>query len=262
MLDEIFNHKMDYSINFFLRDDICSISTYILIIIIVIFIYKNVKDTDNIIKISILIILIIYFILFIINLRMLTNTNLTKKYIKPEILSKNLNTGDIVYFRAYQINSIGLPILYILLCLQEYYFNHIGIIYKNPEGKILIIESTAKEHYCNLSNKKKNGFIMTNFIDRVKNAKMSRIHVYKNNLHEYINMEKFNESINKYKNYSYLENNVHCLNLITTIFQENGLMKKDNIIPYLLDDLIKPENYIVPIKIQKPILVKEFSNYI
>ncbi len=71
-------------------------------------------------------------------------------------------------------------------------------------------------------------------------------------------MDKFYESIIKYKNYNFNENGIYCLNLITKIFQENNIMKEDNLFPYMIDDIIESKNYLVPIKFEEPILIKEF----
>lgn len=255
-LDEYFKYKLDFNPKIFFGINTCSIITYIFLLLLVIYIYKTPNEKK--IKIILIMISITFLILFIINQRMLTNKNLTKKYIKPKTLSKSLNTGDIVLFKSYTLDSIGQPLLYAVLTIQEVYFNHVGIIYKKSDGEIFLIESCFKEHDCKLSNIKKNGFVMSKFVDRIKNFDYNRIHVYKSNLHKYIDIQKLDNSIAKYKDYSYLHNNIHCISLVTNIFQENGLMKQNNnIIPYLVYDIIKPENYLIPIKFEEPIIVKD-----
>jgi hypothetical protein len=92
-----------------------------------------------------------------------------------------------------------------------------------------------------------------NFINRVNSTIYHRIHVVRSDLHKYIDKEKFLSSIEKYKDYDFNQNGIYCLTLVTKILEENGVMKPNNLLPYLLDDTIKPINYNVPVKFEEPV---------
>ncbi len=258
--DELSKYKINNYKNydFYLKNNIFIILTYLILLSLIIYLNKIFINNQNKTITFMIVILVICTFLIIINFRMSTNKYITTKYVDPQILSKELNTGDIVLFRSYYCDNIGEPLFHTLLCLQKTFFTHCGIIYKSSQENILIIESNQNHHYCKLAKKEKNGFQIMNFVERVKNTNEHRIHIYKNNLYKYINMDKFYESIIKYKNYNFNENGIYCLNLITKIFQENNIMKEDNLFPYMIDDIIESKNYLVPIKFEEPILIKEF----
>ncbi len=258
IFDELSEYRLDYKDNkFFIGNNIFIICTYIILFILTVNITKILKNIDN--KMMFLFIIIMCLSLLVINFQMSTNKYLTKKYVDPKILSKKLNTGDIVLFRNYNFDNICIPLYHTTLCLQKTFFTHSGIIYKNSQGKILIIESNQDPYYCNLSKKMKSGFQIMDFVERVSSTKNHRVHVYKSNLHKYIDMDKFNNSINKYKEYEFNQDGLYCLNLITNILQENNIMKENNLIPYMIDDVIDSKHYLVPVIFEEPILVKEYE---
>ena len=142
--------------------------------------------------------------------------------------------------------------------IQNIFFTHIGMIYKDSQGNVFIIESNDTSKFCDLSNKNKTGFQLINFNDRIKKNNSHRIHIVKNNIHKYIDNNKLYESICKYKDYKFMENGVHCINLITRILEENNLLKSSGFIPYIFEDLLKTQNYKFPIVFEEPILVKDY----
>lgn len=258
-LDDFFRYKINYNPHF-LSTGTFSIILYVLLFLLCIYFYKLLNNSDNKISMLIFIILMIYLILIIINHRISTNYYLTKKYIKPEVIVNELNTGDIVLFRSYDLDGIETLSFHTMLCLQETFFTHVAFIYKNLQGNTFIIESNDADLYCKLSKKKKGGVQIIDFHDRINNNKYHRIHIYKSNLHKFLDINKLYDSINKYKDYNFFQDGVYCLSLVTRIYQENGLLKNDNIIPYMLDDIIKPKNYLVPVVFEEPILVKKYKN--
>jgi hypothetical protein len=189
---------------------------------------------------------------------MKTNLYINNIYISPENIVNNLNTGDIVLFRYYQLDNIGDFIIQFPCLYQDIFTTHIGMIYKdNENNKITIIETNSDcIHSCEYKNKTK-GVKCIDFIKRCNNSPFHRIHVVKSNLHKFIDNDKFKESIKKYHDYDFNENGVYCIKLIVNILNENGVLKDECIVPYLMDDLIDSKNYTVPVKFEQPIKVRE-----
>ncbi len=257
-IDDILRHKIVMHDKFY-----TTIDSFILFIGIILSIFVGIfyfiNHKTNNLTISMLIILFIFYLTMIfVNYKMMTNYYFTDKYVEPEKIINELNTGDIVLFRAYDYDYIHQAQFLAIPLLQQTYFTHIGMIYRNFQNNVMIIEANFIPYKCKLSNKVKNGFQLMNFIDRVTTTIYHRVHVIKSDLYKYIDIDKFYKSIDKYQNYSFGENGLNCLKLVTNILQENGLLKDDNIIPYLLDDLIYSQYYNVPVKFEKPILVKQY----
>jgi hypothetical protein len=254
-IDEIFKAKLDINKNFY---DLDYLNIFSLIIIIII-IFSIIKSENKFFTI-IIIILLLYSTLFFINQKLLLNKYFSSKYISYDTIKSELNTGDIVFFKysEYDRFSYILTTLFYSLVQSKYYFTHVGIIYKDPQGKIFIIESNEKPYFCNINKKEKPGFQLIDFDSRIKNNTTHRIHIVKNNINEYLDTEKLNISINKYKNFYFNQEGVDCLALIINILQENNLLK-EKIYPYIFEDLLEPSNYTVPIFFEKPILIKDYN---
>ncbi len=252
-IDEILQYKLKMNKNFFNLTTL-NILSFIILLFFIKFTYDYLNNDIYII----IFILLIYIILLIINNKLKTNKHFSKKYIKHDEIKDKLNTGDIILFKSFEYGKFSYALFTFLLCLvQDNYFTHIGMIYKDSNNKVYIIETNEKKIYCELDKKYKSGFQMINYDDRIKNNKTHRIHLIKNNLHKYINNTKLLQSITKYKNYEFNQDGVHCLNLIINILQENNLLQ-ENLLPYVFEDLLKSSNYSVPIVFDEPVCIKEF----
>ena len=243
---------------YFSLDTSSDLIIYSILCIILYFIIINIKNSNKKFRTSLYIISIMYVILLLIDIKQKTNPNLTNIFIKPEYILNDLNTGDILLFRCYESSKIGELITQFGLLYQNIYVTHIGMIYKdNDNNKITIIESNAFNYFCEYKKIIKSGTHCTDFINRCNNASFHRIHVFKSNLHQFIDNDKLKESIKKYHDYDFNENGVYCIKLIVNILHENGVLKDECIVPYLMDDLIDPKNYTVPVKFEQPIKVRE-----
>jgi hypothetical protein len=257
-IDEILRYNLIIEDKFF-EPNILNIFSSVSLIIIIIISYFFINNSNNKVFSIILLIFMVYIILVVINNNLITNINFSNKYVNSDKIYNDLNTGDIILFRNYLFNNFGFPLdVVTLTSILNTYFTHIGMIYKDPQGKLFIIESNSDYKYCNLSKKIKDGFQLINFNDRIKTNTDHRIHIVKNNIHKYINQNKLHESINKYKDYSFLENGVHCLNLIIRILEENNIIKSSGFIPYIFEDIINSKNYKLPIVFEEPIMVKDY----
>lgn len=257
LFDEI--NKTIYTDKFFKINDIEDTKFLIFILIIIFFSLKFIIDSPNKIYAIIIIILVYCFIFYIINESLKTNVRLSNKKIDVDKIINDINTGDIVLFRCYEIDKLTGLFNYFLAIIQETFFTHIGIIYKDKSGKVYILESNADEHYCELSKKRKQGVCLIDFKKRIKINNTHRIHLIKNNIHKFIDNDNFYKSILKYKDLSFMENGVYCLNLITNILEEHGIMKEKKFIPYLFDELYLKNNYKKSIEFEKPIIIKEYE---
>jgi len=260
LINDILRHEFNIKNDFFNPISGTNLLSYIILFIIIFWCYKYVEKYNFKIIGFIYIFLIIYLVIIIINYKMSTNIYITDKYISPENIYDKLKTGDLVFFRCYEYDSISTGLyLAVPLLQKKNYFTHIGLIYKDNKNKLYIIESNADKKFCSFSKKLKSGFQMIEFINRINNAYPYRIHIVQNNLYQFINNDKLNESIIKYKNYNFLQNGVYCIKLIVNILIENGVLKDECIFPYLIDDLIDSKNYNVPIVFNEPILIKNLE---
>jgi len=259
MFDELNKYYIKNINKFFFQNSTSSLIINFLLCIILFFIIINIKNASNKFRVFIYIIAIIYVILLLINNKMKTNLYLTNINIKPENIVNDLNTGDIIFFRNYQLDYIGDFMIHLALLYQDIFSTHIGMIYKdNENNKITIFEINVDDdiHSCEYKNKTK-AVKCIDFIKRCNNSPFHRIHVVKSNLHKFIDNDKFKESIKKYHDYDFNENGVYCIKLLVNILIENGVLKDECILPYLMDDLIDSKNYTVPVKFEQPIKVRE-----
>jgi len=259
MFDELNKYYISNINKYFSLDTYSDLIIYSILCIILYFIIINIKNSNKKFRTSLYIISIMYVILLLIDIKQKTNLNLTNIFIKPEYILNDLNTGDIVLFRCYESNKMSEVIVQFGLLYQNIFVTHIGMIYKdNDNNKILIIETNGEiDHSCEYKNVKKKGVKCIDFIKRCNNSPFHRIHVVKSNLHKFIDNDKLKESIKKYNNYNFFENGVYCIKLIVNILHENGVLKDECILPYLMDDLIDSKNYTVPVKFEQPIKVRE-----
>ena len=224
--------------------------------------YNIILNSDNKIKTIFIFIIIIYLIILYIDQKLNTNKKFSK--IKKELneIKSTLNTGDIIMFRCYYLGSFSDIVLYKILLpiFQETFFTHIGMIYKDTIGNIYILENNGDPFYCNLTKKIKTGSLLLDINERIDNLNNYRIHIVKTNLHKYINIDKLNQSIDKYKEHTFLQDGIYCVNYIIKLLQENDLFKINNgLLPHLPIDILNKENYKCDIIFEEPICIKDID---
>ncbi len=257
-MQELLKHKFNLKTEFNFTNCLNILSWLVFVYFFLTYYYSTLKKKNF----SGLLLFIIFMSIgcLIINSSMESNVNLTKQKKEIHEIIDTLNTGDIVLFRSYSIHSVFELFYIITMCLQNKYFTHIAIIYKDKvKGKVYIMDYSPDENFCCIEKRYKQGLVFYDF-DILHNYKPNdRIHIVKSNIHKYINYDELNKSIVKYSKINFLENGIYCLNLVTKIFQENGLMKNDDYIPYLFDDVIDSKHYNVPIKFEEPIIIKDYQ---
>ena len=173
---------------------------------------------------------------------------------------KKSNTGDFVLFRSY--HSYDIPELcffrYFSSLYSDVFFGHIGMIFKK-NNEAYIIENTEDEYFCLHHKYVKNGPIIHNANDRIKEYS-GRVHLSTNNLHNFVNEDIIYENFKKYEHYHFLQNGLACVTLISNILSDAGIMHRPAF-TYTPSDFVNPKNYKVDYKQTQNIKVQnDFTN--
>lgn len=122
--------------------------------------------------------------------------------------------------------------------LQVY---HVGILLKDANNHVYILECEPIPHDCLYSKTKKNGVMLLPFEKRIK--EFDTVYIVKNNIHNYVSNAHFMAFVDKYKDLEYMENNTTCIVLLLLFLKEHGLLKHEEITkrlyveyPYILDN--------------------------
>ena len=260
--DDIYNEKIVPYSEGFLCPNIQNIITMLLCAILIYYFYKIILNSDKKMKTIFILIIIIYLIILYIDQRLYTNKKFSKIKIELNEIKSTLNTGDIIMYRCYYVGNLYEIALFKLIMpiVQKTYFTHIGMIYKDTTGKVYVLESNGDPFYCNLTKKIKTGPVLLDFNERYDNLINYRIHIVKTNLHKYINIDKLNQSIDKYKELSFNQDGINCVTYITKLLEENNLFRTSNsIIPNLPIDILNENNYKCDIIFEVPIIIKDIE---
>jgi hypothetical protein len=255
IFDELIKETIDdVKINFELPE-VLSIGITIMIMIFLYYVNTSFSNKGKLITI-----LLIFLILIKIDDNLKKNEKFAKLKSDVKNIYSELNTGDLVLFKCYSNNcfSYFYNLKIVLPFFQNYHFTHIGMIYKDNDGKIYILECGGGKFYCNYLNKIiDDSVMMVDFIFRVEKATSYRIHVVKSNIHKYINIQKLKNSIEKYKNYSLSD--INCIEYISRLLYDSDVLKLPTGIlnRYFFDDLLDKSNYNFDVEFN-PIIIKDY----
>ena len=186
----------------------------------------------------------------------------SNSYLEINYNFNNLKTGDLVFFRCFENNNLA-DIIFSKIILplpQNYFFTHVGMIYKDINNKLFILENNGYEHYCMLTKKIKSGPMLLDFNNRMANINNYRIHIVTTNIINYLDIKKLEESINKYKNYEFsVLGGLYCVNYLTTLLNENKIFESYNILPLVPSDLLDTKNYLIPITYNDIITINKIN---
>ena len=175
-------------------------------------------------KIIFFVFLIVSFYIYIEHV-MKRNVGLTKKTVSINNLLKNCRTGDIIFYDTPFLMENIFYVIPVMFCGM----NHMGIIIKNDEEEPYLLECDYRYSYCNFSKKEKTGVILFKLDERIRfqpsDKKVGTMFYLKNNLHKYLDNSNVFNIINKYKDVSYMENNLNCISFTLLFFQELNLLK-------------------------------------
>jgi hypothetical protein len=209
----------------------------IILFIISIFCSKKI-GVNKYVTFSLLIITIVNYV----DSRIKTNTSFSNVEGEIDKTLEESNTGDFVLFRSY--HSYDIPEFFFYRMLNSMYskilFGHIGMIVKH-QNETYIVENADDKHFCLYHKYKKNGPIIHNAKDRIKNYS-GRVYLSKNNLHEFVKESHVYSTLKKCKHYIFLQNGKSCVSLICDILSDAGLMNRP-LTYYMPCDFIDTRNY-------------------
>jgi hypothetical protein len=130
-----------------------------------------------------------------------------------------------------------------VMSLQLY---HIGILLKDANNHVYIIECEPIPHDCEYSKTNKNGVMLLPFEKRIQ--EFDTVYIVKNNIHNYLSNDDVIAFLKKYKDLKYMENDINCIVFLLLFLKEHGLLKHEDVTkrlyveyPYILDK----DNYTV-----------------
>lgn len=245
---ELFKEKIDYILSFEgnVYVKIFSVFLFILFFLIIYYFTKYIEKEYNIFFLYTFILIILSFLLLI-EIKLKTNVNFSNKTGDINEVLNNTTTGDFILFRSY--NSYDIPELFFYRYLNALYskvfFGHIGIIINN-NNEPYILECTEDFFKSEITNKKKNGVIYHKAYNRI-NDYYGNVYICKNNIEKFIDNNDIINFMEKYKNISFLENNISCVIFIKKFLEYFNLLniKSYFMLPY---DFINKEIYNIDYK--------------
>ena len=123
---------------------------------------------------------------------------------------------------------------------------HIGLIMKEPDGDIYILECSNHISPCKYTGRNKTGIILTDYKYRVTNETKGSFFLIQTNLIEKITNNDVKKFFEIHKNKDYMEDNYNCISTYLHFLQDNNLLKTKYTIFPLHEDLatlIDPKFY-------------------
>ena len=242
-LDNVISNKNSYKVK---------ILFFIINLLIYLIAYKISKNN----KIH-LVIIILLFILIVTEIKLIPRCKIDD-IVEVNDIVDDLNTGDIILFRAFKSNDItDFFIFRLFASLLTNNFSHVGIVVK-INNKSYIMECSQEYLHCSYSNIIKNGTVIAEPSKRL-NEYYGNIYIIKNNLHNYIDNNSILPFFEKYKNCKYLEDLLVCTTFVNKFLYKNNITKKNSkiILPsYFIDKNL----YNIDYKIYKIYKIKSIYN--
>ncbi len=180
--------------------------------------------------------------LLILNYRLKYHKKMTTRTISYEESLKKVKTGDLVVWKTYYTLDNTLSLIPILMTGMY----HIGLVMKEPDGDIYILESTNNVSPCTYTGRNKTGIILTDYKYRVTNETPGSFFLIQTNLIEKITNNDIKQFFEIHKNKDYMEDNYNCISTYLHFLQDNNLLKTNYTIFPLHEDLatlIDPKFY-------------------
>lgn len=219
----------------------------VLLFFIIVFIVNYVVCSYFKINIGVGCIFLFLGLILILNYRLHKNKKLTTRTISFEDSLENTNTGDLIIWET----GYELPTIFNLIPVIMTGLFHIGIILKEDNGIINLLECSNVESYCTYTNRTKTGIMLVDYLDRIKSTQGSYFLV-KTNLKNYITNNNIKEFFEKHKNKNYMEDNFNCITTYLHFLEDNNLLKKKyKLFPFYyeeMDTLLDPQFYSVDFK--------------
>jgi hypothetical protein len=158
-------------------------------------------------------VLVVLSLLLFLNHKLVSNHRLTNKTKRLDEAMKELKTGDIIIFETPK--NLGnylilVPVLALNIC-------HIGIVVRDKD-RVYLLDSDVNDYYCHYSKKTKNGVMLTDFKERLK--EWDDYYIIKTNFREYVRDEDLFAFIDKYSDKKYMESGINCMTLVLLFLHE------------------------------------------
>jgi hypothetical protein len=158
-------------------------------------------------------VLVVLSLLLFLNHKLFANHGLTDKSKRLDEAMKELKTGDIIIFETPK--TLGnyfmlVPVLALNIC-------HIGIVVRDKD-RLYVLDSDVNDAYCHYSKRTKNGVMLIDFAERIREYDDS--YIIKTNLREYVRDEDLFAFIDKYSDKKYMESGINCMTLILLFLHE------------------------------------------
>lgn len=157
--------------------------------------------------------LVVLSLLLFLNHKLVVNHGLTNKSKRLDEAMKELKTGDLIIFETPK--NLGnyftlFPVLVINIC-------HIGIVVRDKD-RVYLLDSVTSEHYCHYSKKIKNGVMLTDFKERIK--EWDDYYIVQTNFRKYIRDSDLFAFIGKYSDKAYMESGINCMTYVLLFLHE------------------------------------------
>lgn len=167
--------------------------------------------------------LLLFLVLFVslylyLEYKIKTNHDLTDRQKNIEQIKREIQTGDFILFETpKQVASYFafVPVVYLNI-------NHIGVLIKDKENRVFILECNGYTEFCEYSKREKTGVALVDFEKGIRH--FDDVYVVKTNLHQHIDPLQVNRFIAKYKEKNYMEDNINCITLVLLFFRDLGLI--------------------------------------
>lgn len=195
--------------------------------------------------------------LLILNYRLKYHKKMTTRTISYEESLKKVKTGDLVVWETdYTLDNT----LYLIPILMTGMY-HIGLIMKEPDGDIYILECSNSKSLCKYTGREKKGIRLSDYNERTYISTNGSFFLIQTNLIEKITNNDIKQFFEIHKNKDYMEDNYNCISIYLHFLQDNNLLKTNYTIFPSHEDLatlIDPKFYSYDFK-SETIKVKKYQ---
>jgi hypothetical protein len=168
---------------------------------------------------------------------------------------RTAKTGDLVFMRSY--HSYDVPEFLFFRCLgalvSEPYFGHVGMLVRDGDGALYLLECTEDNHECVLSGRAKNGVIMHDAARRIRGYD-GRVHVVGTSFE--LAHDRMMRYVEARKHLSFLEEGIGCCSFLQGLLHHCGVMRRRSAmwVPRC-SYMLRPSSYLAAVAFDAPVEV-------
>ena len=206
--------------------------------------YYVARATSNKFKINYILMMVFIWIniLIYVEYKMSHTHYLSDEEEDVQIALDRSHTGDFIFARNYHSLDIGDLMMFRVIASiidSAPFYSHVGMIIK-INGVAHVIENTHDIRHCVHANQLKSGVILSNAYDMIHAS--GRVHLSRNNLHNYIRYEDIIKFMDKYGHLLFLDNNLMCSTTIRMFLQFANIFNSETNF-LTINNLNNPELY-------------------